>query len=139
MSYEIPELGRPLPKLNADTEPWWAALKRHQLLVQTCSDCEMAIHPPRPMCPNCRSMELSWSPSSGKGSVYSWVIINRAFHPYFMEKIPFAVVLVEMEDGTRLVGSIDCENDQLEDGLPVEVTFDDVDDDFSMLLFRVVR
>ena len=138
MSQEIPTISRPIPKLNADTEEWWAGLRRHELLVQECASCGHLLHPPGPMCPECRSLDRGWRKCSGKGKVYSWVIINRPMHPYFFGKAPFPVVLVEMEEGFRVVGSIDCEIDQLCDGLPVEADFQDESDEFSMLLFRVV-
>ena len=64
---------------------------------------------------------------------------DAAMHPYFFDKAPFPVVLVEMKEGFRVVGAIDCEIDRLCDGLPVEVDFEDVNDSFSMLLFRVIQ
>ncbi|MFN8545090.1 MAG: OB-fold domain-containing protein [Candidatus Binatia bacterium] len=131
-------LPRPLPQPNLDTEPWWAGLRRHELLVQECAQCRTLTFPPQPMCPACRSLERGWRKSSGTGRIYSWVVVRRPSHPYFADKVPYAVVLVEMAEGFRVVGAIDCPLDGLREGLPVEAHFEDVSDDLSLLRFRVV-
>lgn len=130
---------RPLPTVDEDTAPWWDGKRRHELLVQECPNCKKLIHPPRSMCPYCRSLERGWRKSSGKGKVYSWTVVHRASHPYYADKVPYPVVLVEMEEGFRVIGSIDCPPDQVREGLPVEVGFEDVNADISLLRFRVVQ
>lgn len=131
-----PHIPRPLPRIDPDHLPWWEGLHRHELLVQECSACQRCVFPPQPACPYCRSLERGWRRSSGRGEVYSWVIMHRASHPWFADRIPYAVVLVEMEEGFRVVGSIDCPLEQLRDGLPVEVGFEDVDERITLLRFR---
>lgn len=137
MTPPMPNLPRPLPQVNHDTEAWWAGLRQHELLVQECSHCKKRVHPPQPMCPHCRSLDMGWHKSSGKGRIYSWVIVRRPSHPYFADKVPYPVVLIEMEEGFRVVGSIDFPQEQLRDGLAVEAGFDDVNDEFSLLRFRL--
>lgn len=137
MNESTPHIPRPLPRIDPDHLPWWEGLHRHELLVQECPACRRCVFPPQPACPYCRSLERGWRRSSGRGEVYSWVIMHRASHPWFADRIPYAVVLVEMEEGFRVVGSIDCPLEQLRDGLPVEVGFEDVDERISLLRFRV--
>lgn len=137
MNESTPHIPRPLPRIDPDHLPWWEGLHRHELLVQECPACRRCVFPPQPACPYCRSLERGWRRSSGRGKVYSWVIMHRASHPWFADRIPYAVVLVEMEEGFRVVGSIDCPLEQLRDGLPVEVGFEDVDERISLLRFRV--
>lgn len=139
MAQQMPTLPRPLPQTDRDNEAWWAGLRRHELLVQECPRCSKLIFPPQPMCPHCRSLERGWRKSSGKGKVYSWVIVHRPSHPYFADKVPYPVVLIEMEEGFRVVGSIDCPASELREGLPVEAGFEDVNETFSLLRFRVAR
>jgi uncharacterized OB-fold protein len=53
-------------------------------------------------------------------------------------KVPYSVVLVEMEEGVRLVSNmIDLEPDQVEIGMPVEVVFDDISEDLTLFKFKV--
>ena len=136
MNESTPHIPRPLPRIDPDHLPWWEGLHRHELLVQECPACRRCVFPPQPACPYCRSLERGWRRSSGRGEVYSWVIMHRASHPWFADRIPYAVVLVEMEEGFRVVGSIDCPLEQLRDGLPVEVGFEDVDERITLLRFR---
>ena len=134
-----PAAPRPLPQPSLDNEEWWAGLRRHELLVQECPDCGKLTHLPQPMCPACRSLNRSWRRSTGKGKVYSWVVLHRPSHPYFADKVPYPVVLVEMEEGFRVVGNIDWPHDKLREGLPVEADFEDVSEEVSLLRFRVVQ
>lgn len=139
MTQQMPKLPRPLPQIDRDHEEWWAGLRRHELLVQECPRCSARIFPPQPMCPHCRSLERSWHKLAPRGKVYSWVTVRRPSHPWFADKVPYAVVLVEMEEGFRFVGSIDCAPEALRDGLRVEAGFEDVNEQVSLLRFRVVE
>jgi len=139
VTQQTPTLSRPLPRIDRDHAEWWAGLRRHELLVQECPRCKMLVFPPEPVCPNCRSFERGWRRCCGRGKVYSWVVVRRASHPWFADKVPFVVVLVEMGEGFRVVGSIDCRIEQLRDGLTVEAGFEDVNEQVSLLRFCVVK
>jgi uncharacterized OB-fold protein len=128
---------RPLPQIDPDHEEWWAGLRRHELLVQGCPRCDTRIFPPQPVCPHCRSLEREWHRIGPQGKVYSWVVVRRPSHPWFAARVPYTVVLVEMEGGVRFVGGIDCDPGVLRDGLPVEAEFEDVDEQVTLLRFRV--
>ncbi len=138
-SSSSPILPRPLPQTSLDDEAWWSALRRHELLVQECPQCGKLTFPPRPMCPSCRSLERGWRKAGGRGRVYSWVVVRRPSHPYFADKVPYVVVLVEMAEGFRVVGAIDAPPEGLRADLPVEAQFDDVSDELTLLRFRVVE
>lgn len=136
MSRQTSPVPRPLPQVDPDHTHWWEALRRHELLVQECPQCKACIFPPQPACPYCRSLERGWRRSSGRGKVYSWVVVHRASHPWFADRIPYAAVLVEMEEGFRVVGSIDCPPERVQEGMPVEAGFEDVDEQISLLRFH---
>ncbi len=137
MTQPMPTGPRPLPQIDPEHEAWWAGLRRHELLVQECPRCRTLAFPPEPACPACRSLERGWRRSSGRGSVFSWVVVRRASHPYFSDKVPYAVALVTMEEGFRVVGSFEGAIEQLRDGLPVEAGFEDVNEQVALLRFRV--
>jgi uncharacterized protein len=89
------------------------------------------------MCPVCHSLEKEWVPSKGKGKIYSWVTYREAPHPAF--KAPYSVVLVELEEGIRLVSNmLDCTPEEIHIGMPVEVVFDDITEDVTLPKFRKV-
>ena len=87
------------------------------------------------MCPHCRALETEWVPSKGKGTVYSWVVYRESPHPGF--KAPYAVVLVELEEGVRLVSNlVDVAPEEVSIGMPVEVVFDQVSEEVVLPKFR---
>jgi len=132
--------GIPILKAHRDDDnrPFWEAVDRHELVLQRCGACERYLQPPRPMCPECRSMDtLEWVPSPGRGEIYSYVNFTTDRMAYPAMKIPYSVVLVELEEGVRLVSNMaDLEPDEVQIGLPVEVCFDDISDDLTLFKFK---
>jgi hypothetical protein len=92
------------------------------------------------MCPNCGSWDTEWVKVSGKGKVYSWGVTYRAFHPGFAGDIPYASVIVELDEGVRLTTNIvDVTPEGLYIGMPVEVIFEDVTNEITLPMFRRAR
>ncbi len=90
------------------------------------------------MCPKCRSLETEWVPVQGRGTVYSWVTYQETFHPGF--KTPYSVVLVELEEGVRLVSNLkDVKPEEITIGMPVEVVFDNITEEVILPKFRKVE
>lgn len=125
------------PLIDYDNQGFWDGVKRHELVFQKCQDCGAFVHPPRPMCPHCQSLKKQWVPSSGKGEIYSWVniVFPKAAYPGI--KVPYAVILVEMEEGVRVISNIvDVEPQDIQIGMPVEVVFDDIDKKLTLYKFK---
>ncbi|MEI8337215.1 MAG: OB-fold domain-containing protein [Actinomycetes bacterium] len=122
----LPPIDRMLPNpsgLNADF--YRIAAETGTINIQRCSDCSVYRHPPRFRCAECGSDAWSWSPTSMRGVVWSWTITHRAIDPAFTEQLPYAVVVVEMEEGVRVVGNLrSIEISELRIGLPVSVALD---------------
>lgn len=79
---------------------------------------------------------LEWVESPGRGEIYSYVNFTTDRMAYPAMKVPYSVVLVELEEGVRLVSNmIDLEPDEVRIGLPVEVAFDDISDDLTLFKF----
>ncbi len=115
------------PSITGDTEFFWSGVKAHQLLIQRCTGCGRFRHPPRPMCPNCNSLEWEAVEASGNGTVYSFVLPRHPEFP-FME-YPYVVALVELQEGTRIVTNIvGAPPGEVSIGMPVVVTFEHFDD-----------
>ena len=136
MTAEQRPVPRPLPQPNADDQEWWQGLKRRELLIQRCAQCGLLRHAPRPMCSECQSLDREWIKASGKGTIYSFIVVRHPVHPYFSD-LPYNVVLVELDEGTRLVSNLlDVSVEDIFIGMPVEVTFEDVSDDIALPKFR---
>jgi len=104
---------------------FWEGVEREKLLLTRCAKCSVVQHPPSPMCPKCGSLEWEAQEASGRGKIHSWIVSH---HPTEGRDAPRVVILVELEEGVRLVSNLrgtdpaDVNND-----MPVEVIFVDVD------------
>jgi len=135
-----PNVRRPVPKLERDTHGYWQHLRRHELVIQRCTQCGTYRHHPRPMCPECHSLDFAWAPMSGRGTVYTYAIVNQPLHPFWSGRTPYNVVLVELEEGVRIVSNlVDCPNDLVRIGMPVTVVWEDVTDEISLPMFKPER
>lgn len=113
---------RPSVPPPLDAAFFWEGAEQGELRVQRCVSCGRLRHPPRPMCPWCRSLERDHVVASGRGVVHSYVVHHHP--PVPGREHPFVVVLVELEEGTRIVGNLlEVAPDAVEVGMPVEVTF----------------
>ena len=122
----------PKPVLPATdlTRFFWDAAREHKLAIQQCDDCGHYQHWPQVRCPACGSDRLSPARVSGKGNIYSFCIVHHVFHPGFAADVPYSLALVELDEqpGLRMIANIvDCENEALFVGMPVEVTFEERD------------
>jgi uncharacterized OB-fold protein len=128
---------RPVPDPDISGAPFWEAAARHALVIQTCASCGTIRHPPRPMCPVCNSMDYTFEQASGRGRIWSWVIAHAPVLPSFAEKVPYNVIVVELEEGVRMIGNLlDVDNDAIEEGMDVTVDFEDVEEGVSLPVWR---
>jgi uncharacterized OB-fold protein/acyl dehydratase len=126
---------RPRPVVNQDNAFFWDGVKRQELLIQRCAGCGKLRHPPRPMCPSCQSLEWTAVTASGRGTVYSFVVIHHPPFPPF--DYPHVVAVVELAEGTRLVANlIGVDPKAAAIGMPVQVEFVAVDEELTLPQFR---
>ena len=132
-------MDKPLPELAGLTKEFYNWCRRGDLRFQRCSSCDTWRHVPREMCANCGSSEWKWEKSKGKGTLFTWTVAERPMHPAFAEDVPYAPVVVEMDEGVRIVSEVvDCAPSELEIGMRVEVAFARVSDDVTLPKFRRV-
>lgn len=101
------DAARPLPSLDdPDTRPFWEASRDQQLRYQICQGCKRVVFYPRQHCPYCLGLDLRWATSSGQGTIYSLSVVRRSRHPYFADKVPYAVAMVDLDEGFRMLSNI---------------------------------
>jgi uncharacterized OB-fold protein len=128
---------KPLPRPTEDSAPFWEAAFRGELRMQQCADCGHVRFPPALLCARCLSDRAEWVRLSGRGTVYSWIVVHQSQHPAFNADVPYNVAIVELEEGPRLhTNLIGCSNEQIHIGMPVEVAFQKVNDDTALVKFR---
>ncbi len=139
MTSETSQIPRPLPQPSPFSLPFWEAARRHELVIQRCTRCRSHIFYPRYNCPHCGSRELEWVKASGRGKVYTYTVARRPTHPAFADRVPYVIAVVELEEGPRLTTNIvDCDPHSVRIDMPVEVTFEDVNEEISLVMFRPV-
>ena len=128
---------KPLPQIAPEMAPFFEAARRHELVVQRCRGCGTPRFPARDQCSKCLSRESEWVRASGRGEVFSFAVMHQVYHPGFADEVPYAVVVIELEEGARLVSNlVDCPVQDIRIGMPVEVVFDDVTPEVTLPKFR---
>ena len=105
-------------------EQFYKYINQGKLLGGKCKKCG-AIHlPPRPLCDKCFSKEFEWVEISRKGKLLTYTIIHVA-PPQFEQMAPYAVGIIQLENGLRIPGMIrDIEHEEIEIGMELTVNFD---------------
>ena len=129
--------GKPVPEVTAALAPFFAAARAGRLVVQRCAGCDTLRFPPREICSACLAREASWQEVSGRGEVFSYNVMHQIYHPGFAADVPYAVVVVKLEEGPKITSNlVGCAPDQIAIGMPVEVVFESVTADVVLPKFR---
>lgn len=129
----------PMPEITELTRFFWEGAARRQLLIARCADCGFYVHPPRPGCRRCLSENLAPAEVSGRGTVWAYTVSVTAYHPYWADKVPYVLAVVELAEQEGLgvtTNVIDCPESLLRVGLPVEVTFREAAPGLTLPVFR---
>ena len=94
----------PIPIPDRDTQPFWDGCARRELWIQHCTECGKWLWQPRPVCSSCQTPDPKWAKVSGGGRVASWTVMRPPTLPAYAEMVPFVVLLVELDEGVRLLG-----------------------------------
>jgi uncharacterized OB-fold protein len=117
----------PLPDLADErTAEYFAGAARSELVLPRCDACGRLVWYPEPRCPACGGESFTWTPVSGRGQVFSWTVVRRAFLPAFEEMVPFVTALVSLDEdpAVRIVSYlVDCEPEAVAANMPVEAVF----------------
>lgn len=128
---------RPEPVLRGEERVYFEEARHRRLVHQCCQSCGERIFYLRTLCPVCASEELVLEESAGRGVVHSFTTQYRAGHPAFADAIPYTVVLVDLDEGVRVLADLaDCPVEAVRVGLPVQVFFDDVSATLTLPRFR---
>ena len=136
MSQEV--YRKPIPVPTPETQFFWDKCKEHELWLQRCQACQHIFFYPRMHCPQCLSDEVPGFRASGKGTLWTYMINHRAV-PGFEDDAPYAIAVVQLEEGPRMMSNIvGIENtpENLVLDMPLEVVFEDATEEISIPKFR---
>jgi uncharacterized OB-fold protein len=127
----MPRVIRPVP--DRDDAFFWENVQAGRLVAHACASCGRLAQPPSPMCPVCGSVEWVERELSGRGTICSWIVSH---HPSQADDSPRVVILVDLEEGIRLVSNLQgVDVADVANEMPVEVFFTEVDG-FRLPQFR---
>lgn len=128
---------KPLPEPNAATRPFWDAAREHRLLIQRSKRTGKYVFYPRLVSPFGTDDVLEWTEVSGRGSVYSYTVARRPTGPQWADDGAYVIAIVELDEGPHLTANIvGCDPGSVRIGMPVEVSFDDVTPEVTLVQFR---
>ncbi|MGE0387475.1 MAG: Zn-ribbon domain-containing OB-fold protein [Gammaproteobacteria bacterium] len=116
--------GRPLPRPDALTAPWFDALRRQRILLQYFPSCDRYQLPYSDRSQADLSEHWEWREAAGTGRVYSWAVTHQVYHPAFAAEVPYVVAVVELDEGPRLNTTlVNVDRGAIRCGMPVRVLF----------------
>ena len=117
----------PLPDLSWEpTAEFWAGAARGELRIPRCDSCGRLRWYPEEQCRHCEAEPMTWETMSGRGTLFSWVVVTHPFLAQFSDLVPFVPALVALDEDpsvripTRMV---DCDPESLDYEMPVTVVF----------------
>ncbi len=134
---ELDVTKKPVPTPRPESLPFWDGLREGEIRLQRCDACVRVQFYPRNHCRYCGSLRLTWETLSGRASVYSYTVIHRAPFEAFADDVPYALAVVELEEGPLLISNIVTDDlDAIAIGMPLAPVFDPVADDVTLLRFQ---
>ena len=130
-----------LPTPDPETQPFWDATKEGRFLVRHCLECGAYHFYPRPFCPECGALKVTWFEASGRGQIYSYTINRRgqANVADYRGADEYVVAYVELEEGPRVMTNIvDCDPETVSIGQSVTAVFHDTGQGSALVRFRPV-
>lgn len=123
------------PLVSHDTEFFWEGTKLGELRIQKLPDGSLR-HPPIPAIWKDKSEQTDYVVATGRGTVFSYVVHHAPKVPG--RQLPFVVALVELDEGVRMLGELrGIDPAEVRVGLPVEVGFEQLDDDATLPYWKV--
>ncbi len=115
--------------MSTPSRYWREIPQRYRLEAAKCRECGYTAYPPRKICPRCGKREFEAKKLSNRGTLLTYTIIHVP-PPQFANDTPYAVGIIETEDGARLTAGIaDVAFDDLKIGMPLRLEFRKIQED----------
>ncbi len=129
-------LEKPLPPIDLWNKPFWEACRQSRLTAQRCRRSGEIWLPPSPISPVTRTAEWDWVNLSGRGKVWSFVVMHQVYFESFAAEVPYNIVQIELEEGPHLLSNLlHIGLAEVRIGQPVKVVFEDVEDGLKIPKF----
>ena len=117
--------GPAAPRRVVDVEDaeFWAAIDEDRFVLAKCRECG-SFYSRRQACLKCGAdgSAIVWSPSLGLGTVRTFIVFDKVYHPYFEGRVPYNVAVVRLDEGAEITTNvIDCSMEELHIGTRVRM------------------
>lgn len=129
---------RPVPSPRGEETVFFSEAKQGRLSFQVCEDCQTRIAYPHVVCPTCLSDRLTRHPAAGTGTVHSFTTLHLAGHQALASEVPYTVVLVDLDEGVRVLADLLDDGATPRIGMAVQAVFEDLTDELAIPRFRAV-
>ena len=128
------------PRPTPETEAYWDGCRKHELLLQRCTECSEFQFYPRILCTSCSSDKLEWVKANGQGKILTFTVVRRPVSEAYAADIPYVVALIELDEGPTMMSNVvECNPEALKIGDPVRVLFEDWSKDISIPMFSPAK
>lgn len=136
-AHERPPSTSHLPLPDLDTEEYWQAAAEHRLVCRV--DAEGRLHHyPRRRTPGTLAETTGWRELAGTGTVHSFTIVHQPASSAFRDRVPYVVVIVDLDEGVRMLANLEADPSDAQIGQRVEVAWRE-DHDVTIPVFRPVE
>lgn len=127
----------PVPVPSSEAVPYFEGLRAHELRIARCRECGMWIHYPLASCPRCHSLDVHPEPVDGRGTLYSYTVVEKEFVPGIAPGYVAILVDLDAAPGARILSNlVHCELDRVEIGMPLQPVYLQVTVEFTLLYFE---
>jgi uncharacterized OB-fold protein len=103
--------------------------QRYRLEAGKCSGCARISFPPRLVCPSCGGRKFETVKLSEEGTILTYTVV-RVASDKFSRETPFAVAIVELNDGVRITAQLaDVDPGEVRTGQKVRMVFRKLQED----------
>ena len=99
-------VGRTVPALTPESEPFWEGLGRGAIVLQRCTECRRWTYLPTGGCPWCGAPELTHEAVDGRGELYSFTVCHLEFGPGTQPPYVVGIIAPDCEPGLRIVTNV---------------------------------
>ncbi|MFV8817940.1 Zn-ribbon domain-containing OB-fold protein [Haliea sp. E17] len=116
--------------------PFWEGCREGRFLLHRCNLCQQHYWPAS-RCVEHGDADMQWVEASGRGTLYTYTVMHRAYTPDTRDKVPFVIAVVQLEEGPFYHSNIlDCACDAVSIGMPLDVVLQPHDSGLTIPQFR---
>lgn len=113
-----------LPEITDANQPFWDGCEKGELRLQRCASCATYRFPDAPVCGRCLSEAFSWQAVSGRGRLWSWLMMHQRYFAAFADEVPYLVAFVKLEEGPFMMSTLCASSGPPAIDAPVRAVFE---------------